>query len=67
MSDDRRFVVLQRGKQESIYIGDDLQVVVVDIVGDLVRLGIEAPLSSMEDPVTESASVRDTSKQASGD
>ncbi len=67
MSDDRRFVVLQRGKQESIYIGDDLQVVVVDIVGDLVRLGIEAPANSKEDPVTESASVRDARKQACGD
>lgn len=36
-------LVLTRGKNEAIRIGDDISVVVVDIRGDKVRLGIEAP------------------------
>jgi hypothetical protein len=43
MSGGRQRVVLQRGKNEGIYIGDDVQVIVVDIIGDRVRLGIKAP------------------------
>ncbi len=36
-------LVLSRKKNEQITIGDDITIVVVDIRGDKVRLGIEAP------------------------
>lgn len=36
-------LVLSRHKNESIIIGDDIEVMIVDIRGDKVRLGIEAP------------------------
>lgn len=36
-------LVLSRYKDQSIYIGDDIVVTVVDIRGDRIRLGIEAP------------------------
>lgn len=38
-------LVLSRKKNESIIINDDITIVVVEIRGDKVRLGIEAPLS----------------------
>ncbi len=36
-------LVLSRKKCESIIIGDNITIVVVEIRGDKVRLGIEAP------------------------
>ncbi|MBU0957364.1 MAG: carbon storage regulator CsrA [Nanoarchaeota archaeon] len=36
-------LVLSRQKDESIVIGDDIEITVVDIRGDKVRLGITAP------------------------
>ena len=36
-------LVLSRYRDESIYIGDDVVVTIVDIRGDRVRLGIQAP------------------------
>lgn len=36
-------LVLSRKKSESIVINDDITIVVVEIRGDKVRLGIEAP------------------------
>ncbi len=36
-------LVLSRQKDESIIIGDDIRVMVVDVRGDRVRLGITAP------------------------
>ena len=36
-------LVLSRHRDESIMIGDDVVITVVDIRGDKVRLGIEAP------------------------
>lgn len=36
-------LVLSRHRDESIIIGDDIVITVVDIRGDKVRLGIEAP------------------------
>jgi carbon storage regulator len=36
-------LVLSRKKYESIVINDDIRIVVVEIRGDKVRLGIEAP------------------------
>lgn len=36
-------LVLSRQRDESIIVGDNVQITVVDIRGDKVRLGIEAP------------------------
>lgn len=36
-------LVLSRQRDESIFIGDSIKITVVDIRGDKVRLGIEAP------------------------
>jgi carbon storage regulator len=36
-------LVLSRQKDESIMIGDNIEVIIVDIRGDKVRLGISAP------------------------
>ena len=36
-------LVLSRQRDESIIIGDNVQITVVDIRGDKVRLGIQAP------------------------
>ncbi len=38
-------LVLSRKKNESIMIGDDITIVVVEVRGDKVRLGIEADKS----------------------
>ncbi|MDP7070912.1 MAG: carbon storage regulator CsrA [Phycisphaerales bacterium] len=38
-------LVLSRRREETIVIGDDIQITVVDIRGDKVRLGIDAPAS----------------------
>ena len=39
----RPWLVLSRQKDESIVIGDDIKITIVDVRGDKVRLGIEAP------------------------
>lgn len=36
-------LVLSRKKNESIVINDDITIIVVEIRGDKVRLGVEAP------------------------
>ena len=36
-------LVLSRQKDESIIIGDDIKITIVDVRGDKVRLGINAP------------------------
>ncbi len=36
-------LVLSRKKDESIVIGDDVEITIVDVRGDKVRLGINAP------------------------
>ena len=38
-------LVLSRQRDETIMIGDDVEITVVDIRGDKVRLGINAPRS----------------------
>lgn len=41
--EERIMLVLSRQRDESIIIGDNIVITVVDIRGDKVRLGIEAP------------------------
>lgn len=36
-------LVLSRQRDESIMIGDDIEVIIIDVRGDKVRLGITAP------------------------
>jgi len=36
-------LVLSRKKNESIVIGEDVMIYVVEILGDKVRIGVEAP------------------------
>lgn len=36
-------LVLSRTKDESIMIGDDVEITIIDVRGDKVRLGINAP------------------------
>ena len=36
-------LVLSRQRDASIIIGDDIEIVIVDVRGDKVRLGINAP------------------------
>jgi len=36
-------LVLSRQKNESIMIGDDIEIFIVDVRGDKVRVGITAP------------------------
>jgi carbon storage regulator len=43
VSKERTMLVLSRKKNESIVINDDITIVVVEIRGDKVRLGVEAP------------------------
>jgi len=43
--DEGTMLVLSRHRDESIMIGDDVVVTIVDIRGDKVRLGIDAPQS----------------------
>jgi len=38
-------LVLSRQKDESIMIGDDVEITIVDVRGEKVRLGIAAPKS----------------------
>ncbi len=38
-------LVLSRTRNESIMIGDDVEITIVDVRGDKVRLGITAPKS----------------------
>ena len=38
-------LVLSRQKDESIMIGDDVEITIVDVRGDKVRLGVTAPKS----------------------
>ncbi len=40
---DRTMLVLSRKIDEKIIIGDNIAIMIVDIQGDKVRLGIEAP------------------------
>jgi carbon storage regulator len=39
-------LVLTRKKQESIHIGSDIEITILEIEGDRVKLGIKAPKAS---------------------
>ena len=54
-------LVLSRKRGEFIRIGDDVRVVVVDIRGDKVRIGIEAP----DDVVIDRDEVRKAKEKTS--
>ena len=62
-------LVLTRKKNESIIIRDDIVVMVVDIRGDKVRLGIEAPKEvtvhrrEVYEQIKESSRDRDSPRQ----
>jgi carbon storage regulator len=43
MAKETNMLVLSRQKDESIMIGDDVEITIVDVRGDKVRLGINAP------------------------
>jgi carbon storage regulator CsrA len=43
-------LVLSRHRDESIIIGDDIVLTIVDIRGDKVRIGIDAPHRSLRPP-----------------
>ncbi len=55
-------LVLSRQRDETIMIGDDIELTVVDIRGDKVRLGIEAP----KDVPVHRQEVYDAIKRAEG-
>ncbi|MEG0271888.1 MAG: carbon storage regulator CsrA [Hydrogenoanaerobacterium sp.] len=38
-------LVLSRKAGESVYIGDDIKITVVELIGDKIKIGIEAPKS----------------------
>ena len=38
-------LVLSRSKDESVMIGDEVEITIIDVRGDKVRLGITAPRS----------------------
>ncbi|MHC4327723.1 MAG: carbon storage regulator CsrA [Planctomycetota bacterium] len=63
-------LVLSRQRDESIMIGDDVEIIIVDVRGDKVRLGITAPKSipvhrrEIYDAIQrEKAEKKDASKQ----
>jgi carbon storage regulator len=53
-------LVLSRQRDETIVIGDDIEVTIIDIRGDKVRLGINAP---REVPI-DRKEVREAKKRA---
>lgn len=57
-------LVLSRKKNQSIRIGEDIVLTIVDIQGDQIRLGIEAPrgISILRQELYEA--VKDSNKQA---
>lgn len=43
MRKELKMLVLSRQRDESIMIGDDVEIIIIDVRGDKVRLGIKAP------------------------
>lgn len=59
-------LVLARKINESIMIGDDIEVVVVDIKGDQVKLGIRAPRNVSVHRTEVYSEIQEENIQASG-
>ena len=61
-------LVLSRHRDESIIIGDDIVITIVDIRGDKVRLGIAAPIeiSVHRQEVYDANSARESSGESTG-
>lgn len=66
-------LVLSRRLNESIQIGEDIEVTVIDVRGDVVRLGIEAPQKTQiwrkelwDAIVAENRKAAQTAKESSG-
>ena len=57
-------LVLARRVNQSIMIGDDIEVVVVDIKGDQIKLGIRAPRSVSVHRAEVYREIQDQNKQA---
>lgn len=59
-------LVLSRRKQERITIGHDITLVIVEVRGDKVRLGIEAPrdVRIMRTEIDDAAPPRDRGEAA---
>ena len=66
-------LVLSRKKNESIVINDDITIVVVEIRGDKVRLGVEAPKEvpvhrkEVYDAIKRSHNAENVGRESSGD
>jgi carbon storage regulator len=60
-------LVLSRKKNESIVIGDNVTVTVIEIRGDKVRLGIEAPRDVSVHRTEIADAIRRNSEQPGGD
>ena len=56
-------LILTRKRNESFQIGDDIRIVVVDIRGDKVRIGIDAPLSR---PIVRTEIINKAQQRAGG-
>lgn len=59
-------LVLTRAKGESIVIGDGIEVTIVEIKGDKVRLGIQAPASVTVHRKEVWTAIRDANVAAAG-
>ncbi|MBI3394372.1 MAG: carbon storage regulator CsrA [Spirochaetia bacterium] len=57
-------LVLARRVNESIMIGDDIEIVVVDIKGDQIKLGIRAPKNVVVHRTEIYKEIRDQNKEA---
>lgn len=51
-------LILQRKKQQTLIIGDDIKITVIDLGGDWVKLAIDAPreVSILREELVEAAS-----------
>ena len=63
---DFAMLIMSRKKHEIIKIGDDIAIMVVEIRGDKVRLGIEAPKSILVDRLEISEAKRRTKEDRGG-
>ena len=57
-------LVLSRQRDQTIMIGDDIEVVIVDIKGDKIKLGIRAPRNVTVHRAEIYKEIQDQNKQA---